>query len=209
MNEISALASLSTVQRLLADFEKVHWWKDQMSCLRALSELTELALEPDGAPAGYDVNHTALRLRDERKHGVSYVHGSAKVQNGVEIIGDVIIGPNCEIGPNCVIFGPTILSSGSYIGPGAEIRRTIAGPRLKMPHQSYLGHSVVGSDVTLSAGFITAVRNLKRDSVHLKVGGELVDTEQVHFGAIIANGFTCPVGFTSLPGRLLSSPVYR
>jgi UDP-N-acetylglucosamine diphosphorylase / glucose-1-phosphate thymidylyltransferase / UDP-N-acetylgalactosamine diphosphorylase / glucosamine-1-phosphate N-acetyltransferase / galactosamine-1-phosphate N-acetyltransferase len=118
------------------------------------------------------------------------------------LVGDVIVDANCELGPNAVVFGPSYIGPDSYLGPNAEIRRSLVHSGLVMSHTGYLGHSVVGSNANLAAGFITAVRNLKRETVHLKVDGTLIDTGLKHFGAIIPNEYESRVNTVLEPGRL-------
>ncbi|WP_169332275.1 LbetaH domain-containing protein [Henriciella marina] len=175
--------------------------------LKAFNELKTFRTESLSGRSAFNEIETATRLKEARTSGLSLVSKSAVIHRGVHLIGDVVILDECEIGPNSTIFGPTVIGPGSYVGPGAEIRTTIAVSRLKMAHASYLGHSLVGADVTLSAGFITAVRNLKREFVYLNVDGKLVCTGHKLFGAIIADGFNCRINYEAMPGRvLLPSP---
>ncbi|WHP67314.1 hypothetical protein [Phaeobacter inhibens] len=126
---------------------------------------------------------------------------SSKIHPGCQFIGNVIVGPRTEIGPNSVIFGPTIIGPDSYIGPFAEVRRSIIGQELMLSHASYLGHSIVGQNVNIGAYFVSAVRNMKRKTVSLKLDDTLVDTKEELFGVFIGSNTEFGVRVTTFPGR--------
>jgi bifunctional UDP-N-acetylglucosamine pyrophosphorylase/glucosamine-1-phosphate N-acetyltransferase len=55
-----------------------------------------------------------------------------------------------------------VIDSSVYIGSFAEINRTSIGSGSKVPHLSYLGDAVIGRNVNIGAGTITA----NYDGVH-------------------------------------------
>jgi bifunctional UDP-N-acetylglucosamine pyrophosphorylase/glucosamine-1-phosphate N-acetyltransferase len=87
-------------------------------------------------------------------------------------IGDCEIGDDCKIehswlrqvriedrvdcGPFVRIRPGTEIASDVHIGSFAEINRTAIGSGSKVPHLSYLGDAVIGRDVNIGAGTITA-----------------------------------------------------
>lgn len=200
------LARLPKLTRLIA---LEHWWGDTRAALDAFDELSQLSLNRSDAPSDWRVERTPCRPSTSRKHGISLIAPSSTVLPNVTLLGDVVIAEGCEIGPNCTIFGPSIIGPNSYVGPNAEIRRSLVLSDLTLSHYSYLGHSVVGRDVNLAAGFTVAVRNLKRGTVHVKIGEQLADTGHYHFGAIIADGFFCAINSCALPGRVLVQPSFN
>ena len=127
-----------------------HWWRDELLGLHVMNALNDLAL-PDGLP-GYHRVDTA-ESRQWRWTGHALVHESSIVHRGVNFFGPVLIGPDCEIGPNATVYGPTVVESGSYLGPGAEIRRCLLLAGAEVAHTSYVGHSVLGRQVRLGAFF--------------------------------------------------------
>ena len=66
---------------------------------------------------------------------------------------------------------------------------------------SYVGHSVLGRRVRLGAFFRSAVRNLRRGTVHMMRGGVLTDTGEVTIGCVIADETQTGVHATVMPGR--------
>ncbi len=183
------------------------WWAQPHLCLSAFRQLTQLKLDRSPPNPYWTCQPTLPRSKKEEPIGSALIHTSTTVHPGTHFVGDVLVCEGCEIGPNCSIFGPTIIGPKSYVGPGAEIRRSLIFSRLTLAHVSYLGHSVVGRRVNLGAGFITAVRNYKRGTVHLKSDGILFDTGFTMFGAIIADDFLCRINTSVMPGRLLNEPL--
>lgn len=183
------------------------WWEDIGVALDAFRELAVLNAHKVDTPEPWLTSNTVVRPGSPRQSGVFAVSPSTYIHSGVVVVGDVFICDDCEIGPNCTIFGPTIIGPGSYIGPGSEIRRSLVLGALTFSHFGYLGHSVVGRGVNLAAGFITAVRNLRKSHVYLKYENRIIDTGFDHFGAIIADDFYCRINTQVMPGRLLVEPI--
>ncbi|MGB2630007.1 MAG: NTP transferase domain-containing protein [Candidatus Omnitrophota bacterium] len=75
---------------------------------------------------------------------------------GTVIEADVKIAENCTIGPFARLRPGTRISSGAGIGNYAELCRTEIGEGTKVKHQCYLGDTVVGRNVNIGAGTITA-----------------------------------------------------
>jgi bifunctional UDP-N-acetylglucosamine pyrophosphorylase/glucosamine-1-phosphate N-acetyltransferase len=109
------------------------------------------------------------------------------VRNGSYIIGPVIIGENCTIGPNCVIRPSTIVGNGCKIGNAVEIKNSIIMDFSNVPHQNYVGDSIIGQRCNLGAG--TKVANLRLDEKNIDVAlrGKLVDTGLRKLGVIMGD----------------------
>ena len=69
---------------------------------------------------------------------------------------DVRIGDRCVIGPFARLRPGVRLGNGVEIGNFAEVSRTKIGNKTLMKHFSFLGDALVGSDVNIGAGTITA-----------------------------------------------------
>lgn len=210
MNELSAtiLALLySKLPHLKILISQDQWWHDTTLVMKVFEELTLLKLSDIESILGWQLLKTITRPANPRRYGSALVEETATILPGSIIVGDVVICNKCEIGPNCTIFGPSIIGPYSYIGPGAEIRSSLIISGLKLAHRSYLGHSIVGRDVNLGAGFTVAVRNYKRKTVHLRSKDQLIDTKRTMFGAIIADDFYCSINTNVMPGRILTAPI--
>lgn len=69
---------------------------------------------------------------------------------------DVRIGRGCEVGPFAQIRPGTVLEDGAEIGNFVEVKKSKVGARTKAKHLSYIGDAVLGRDVNIGAGTITA-----------------------------------------------------
>ncbi|MBT8044301.1 MAG: hypothetical protein KJO79_05060, partial [Verrucomicrobiae bacterium] len=120
---------------------------------------------------------------------------------GVFIEGNVIIGENCRIGPNAHIRGNTSIGDNCHIGNAVELKNTVVYPHTHIKHFSYIGDSIIGSHVHISAG--TIIANYRHDGTNHRslVKGRLVDTERIKFGAVIGDGVRTGVNTTVYPGR--------
>ena len=105
------------------------------------------------------------------------------VRSGSYIVGPVIIGQNCDIGPNCCIRASTSIGDNCHIGAAVEVKNSIIMKGTKIPHQNYVGDSVVGEECNLGAG--TKIANLKMDKENIVVAG--IDTKRRKLGAIIGD----------------------
>jgi bifunctional UDP-N-acetylglucosamine pyrophosphorylase/glucosamine-1-phosphate N-acetyltransferase len=84
-----------------------------------------------------------------------------RIRSGSYIEGPVIIGEGCDIGPNCFIRPVTAIEDGCHIGSAVEIKNSIIMKGTKVPHQNYVGDSIMGENCNLGAG--TKIANLRLD----------------------------------------------
>jgi bifunctional UDP-N-acetylglucosamine pyrophosphorylase/glucosamine-1-phosphate N-acetyltransferase len=181
------------------------WWRDELLGLHVMNALNELAL-PDRLDGYRRIDGAQSRQWPRRGHAL--VHETSIVHSGVSFFGPVLVGPGCELGPHATIYGPTVVESGSYLGPSAEIRRCLLLAGAEVSHMSYVGHSVLGRRVRLGAFFCSAVRNLRRGTVHMMRDGVLADTGEVTIGCVLADGTETGVHATIMPGRrIVQTPV--
>ncbi|MBI2147805.1 NTP transferase domain-containing protein [Candidatus Woesearchaeota archaeon] len=150
------------------------------------------------------------------------------IRAGSYIEGPVVIGEGCMIGPNCYLRPSSSIGNNCKIGHEVEIKNSIIGDGSAVPHLSYIGDSVIGNNVNVGAGSITAnVRHDKgliRSSVlssllpaekgEREMGeceiseremralkGELVNTGLAKLGVIIGDGAMLGIRTLIYPGR--------
>jgi NDP-sugar pyrophosphorylase family protein len=184
---------------------EMEWWKDEMRGLLTINALSSLAL-----PANLEEYRKITGPPSPRWdwQGHALVHRTSVIHSGVNFFGPVLVGPNCEVGPHATIFGPTIIESNTYLGPSVEVRRSMLLDGTEISHMSFVGHSVIGRNVCLGAFFCSAVRNLRRGTVHMMRDGALVDTGERRLGCVIADGTQTGVHATVMPGRrLVRTPI--
>ncbi|MFH1445585.1 MAG: bifunctional sugar-1-phosphate nucleotidylyltransferase/acetyltransferase, partial [Nanoarchaeota archaeon] len=123
------------------------------------------------------------------------------VKNGAYIEGPVVIGENCTIGPNCFIRGSTSIGNNCRVGNGVEIKNSIIMNKSYVNHLSYIGDSIIGNNVNIGAGNVTA--NLRHDNKTVKtpIGDDVVDSGRRKLGAVIGDGVHTGINTTIYPGR--------
>jgi bifunctional UDP-N-acetylglucosamine pyrophosphorylase/glucosamine-1-phosphate N-acetyltransferase len=111
------------------------------------------------------------------------------------IEGGVVIGKRCKIGPFTRIRPGSDISDEAEIGNFVEICRTKIGERTKVKHHSYLGDAVVGKDVNVGAGVITANydgvnknKTVIKDAAFIGVGVTLIAPVEIGKGAKVGAG---------------------
>jgi len=106
------------------------------------------------------------------------------VRSGSYVIGPAAIGENCDIGPNCFIRPYTSVGNGCHIGASVEVKNSIVMNNSKIPHQNYIGDSIIGEGCNLGAG--TKIANLRLDENEISVSGR--NTGRRKLGAILGDG---------------------
>ncbi|RLG71221.1 MAG: glucose-1-phosphate thymidylyltransferase [Candidatus Iainarchaeum archaeon] len=129
----------------------------------------------------------------------------AVIKSGTYIEGNAIIGKNSAIGPNALLRkrGGVSIGDNCKIGFSCEIINTIVMDNSKIPHLSYVGDSIIGSNCNFGAGSIVANLRHDRQNIKVEINGKLVDTGLRKFGAIVADN--CKLGIKTViyPGRVL------
>lgn len=136
------------------------------------------------------------------------------------IEGNVIVAEGCKIGPFARLRPGTKLAGKVEIGNFVEICRTEIGAGTKVKHHTYLGDAVVGSDVNIGAGTITANydgknknRTIIEDKAFIGVGVILIapvrigKLAKVGAGSVVTKNKDVPAGETvvGVPARLFGS----
>lgn len=119
--------------------------------------------------------------------GEVIVDAGAAVLDGAYVKGPAIIGGDSEIGPNCYIRPSTTIGRECKVGNGCEVKNSIIMDGTHVPHENYVGDSILGERCNLGAG--TKVANLRLDETTIKVPwrGELVDTGLRKLGVIMGD----------------------
>ncbi|HUD04912.1 MAG TPA: DapH/DapD/GlmU-related protein [Patescibacteria group bacterium] len=125
------------------------------------------------------------------------------IEKDAVIKGKAIIGKNCLIGNAVLMRDNCILGDNVQIGHGVELKNVIILNNSSIAHLNYVGDSIVGNNVNISAGAIVANLRLDRQEILVNIQGEKINTGLGKFGAIIGDG--CAVGVNSVlnPGTIL------
>ncbi len=123
-----------------------------------------------------------------------------KIGNNVKIdsfchIENCKIENKVNIGPYARIRPGTILKSNSKIGNFVEVKKSVVGRKSKVNHLSYIGDSLIGSNVNVGAGTITCnydgVKKSKtkiKDNVFVGSNSSLVAPVILYENSVIGAG---------------------
>jgi UDP-N-acetylglucosamine diphosphorylase/glucosamine-1-phosphate N-acetyltransferase len=116
--------------------------------------------------------------------GPVVVEEGARIRGGTYIEGPVVVKCGSDVGPNAYVRGATVLGEDSRVGNAVEVKNSVLFPGATVGHLSYVGDSVLGSDVNFGAG--TKVANLRHDdaNVRMHVKGTSVDTGRRKLGVV-------------------------
>ncbi len=119
--------------------------------------------------------------------GPVLVGDGAQVRAGSTVEGPTIIGPGAEIGPNCYIRPATTVGPNAKVGNACEVKNSILMAHAHVPHQNYVGDSILGERCNLGAG--TKVANLRLDEANVRVAwkGAELDTGLRKLGVIMGD----------------------
>src|SRR5437667_4192905 len=84
--------------------------------------------------------------------GEVLVAAAARARRGADIEGPTVIGPDSEIGPNCYIRPATTIGPKAKVGNACEVKNSILMAGVHVPHQNYVGHSILGERCNRGAG---------------------------------------------------------
>ena len=127
---------------------------------------------------------------------------NSKIDDGVtvlanSVIENAVIGKNSKVGPFARLRPEAQLSEETHIGNFVEVKKAQIGKGSKVNHLSYVGDSVVGSNVNIGAGTITcnydgANKHLTEigDNVFVGSDTQLVAPVKIGAGATIGAGST-------------------
>jgi bifunctional UDP-N-acetylglucosamine pyrophosphorylase / glucosamine-1-phosphate N-acetyltransferase len=114
---------------------------------------------------------------------------------GTVIESDVKVGKGCKIGPFARLRPGTRLYDNVEVGNFVEICRTEIGKNTRVKHHTYLGDAVLGKDVNVGAGTITANydgnkknRTLVGAGAFLGVGTVLIAPVKIGENAVVGAG---------------------
>lgn len=128
-----------------------------------------------------------------------WIHKSAKIGQGVEIIGPAIIMEGASLRHNAYIRGNVIVGPNSVVGNSCEIKNSILIAACEVPHFNYVGDSIIGTKAHLGAGVILS--NLRLDKKNIRINNE--DTNLRKIGAFIGDNAQIGCNSVLCPGTIV------
>jgi len=133
--------------------------------------------------------------------GPIYISHHVSIGPYAVIEGPAYVGPGCLVNPHAWLKGPNAI--GPVCKVGGELDGCVFHGYSNKQHSGFLGHAYVGSWVNIGAGATNS--DLKNTYSTVRVPGERgdVDTEQVLFGAIIADHVKIGINATIPAGAVI------
>jgi bifunctional UDP-N-acetylglucosamine pyrophosphorylase/glucosamine-1-phosphate N-acetyltransferase len=135
-------------------------------------------------------------------HPTAIIHPSAVIEGNV-VIGEgarvlhhaTVVGP-CVIGARTVVATNALVRQASVgedcvVGFASEVKSSVLGKHV-WTHSTYIGDSVIGSNVSFGAGSVTGNLRLDEREIQSRAGDDRIATGLNKFGTII--GDHCRIG---------------
>jgi len=176
-------------------------WKDVVYPWHMLDSNEEILKKTKNKIEGVIEKNTTIQ-------GKVIVGKNTNVMNGSYIEGPVVIGSNCKIGPNCYIRPYTSIGNNCHIGNACEIKNSIIMDNSNVPHQNYVGDSVIGYHCNLGAG--TKIANLRLDKKNIDVvlNGKKLETKRRKLGTILGDNVQTGINSMINVGSMIGNNVF-
>lgn len=129
----------------------------------------------------------------------------AKILSGSRIEGPVFVGRNSILGPNCYLRPYTSIGKNVRIGSSCEVKNSIIMDGTKIPHLSYIGDSIIGTECNLGAGTITGNVRMDNKTVKVRIKNNFIDSNLRKLGAIIGDNVKTSINVNFMPGVKVGS----
>ena len=123
------------------------------------------------------------------------------IKAGSYLEGDIVIGSGCIIGPSAYLRGPVVIGNNCKVKFTAEIKNSLLLDETQVPHSAYIGDSILGKQVNVGWGSVTANLRHDRKNIQTLIKEQLIDTGLSKFGAVIGDGVKLGVRTIIYPGR--------
>lgn len=176
-------------------------WKDVVYPWHLLDANEELLSKITGKIEGVVEKNTTVK-------GNVIVGKNSRILTGSYIEGPAIIGSNCKIGPNCYIRPHTSIGNNCHIGSACEVKNSIVMDNSNIPHQNYVGDSVIGKNCNLGAGTKIANLRLDKKNINVVLNGKKLDTMRKKLGVIMGDNVQTGINSMINIGSMVGNDVF-
>lgn len=145
--------------------------------------------------------HIADTAIIDETFGPVYLGENVSIGHAAKIVGPCYIGDNVLIGDFSFVRKSSI-EAFATVGANTEVVRSIILSQSTL-HFGYLADSIVGRDVKIGAGLITANKRLDRESVTVKVKDQSVSSGREGLGVIIGHQANLGIRVSTMPGTCI------
>src|SRR3990167_9625899 len=140
---------------------------------------------------------------ESKSSGKPLIGKGTVIKDNVIFEGPCIIGDNCVIGPNAYLRDGVIIGDNVIVGFSCEVKSAIILNNTFMKHLSYVGNSIIGSNVNLSTGVVCANFRFDGKNVDVRDGENKINTNLEKFGCVIGDGTKTGVNSILNPGTII------
>jgi len=165
-----------------------------------------------------DANKEMFKNIDFKKEGDvedgAVLKGDVKIGSGSRVLagsyieGPVIIGENSTIGPNCYIRPYTCIGNHCHVGNACEVKNSVIMHHSNVPHQNYVGDSIIGSYCNLGSGTKVANLRLDKHSIKVCINGKVIDTKRRKLGVIMGDNVQTGINSMINVGSVIGDNVF-
>ncbi|MBL7036497.1 NTP transferase domain-containing protein [Candidatus Microgenomates bacterium] len=134
--------------------------------------------------------------------GEVYIGKNTKVCDYALIEGPVYIGENVVVGSYSQVRGGSVLEEGSVLQRYVDVKNSIIGEQTSI-HSGFIGDSVVGKNVKIGAGFISANKRFDRRNISVEVKNKKVDSGINGLGVLVGDESNIGIRVSTMPGTLI------
>jgi bifunctional UDP-N-acetylglucosamine pyrophosphorylase/glucosamine-1-phosphate N-acetyltransferase len=176
-------------------------WRDVVYPWHLLDANEEILKKSDGKIDGFVGENVTLK-------GNVVVGKNSTILPGSYIEGPVVIGSNCKIGPNCYIRPYTSIGNDCHVGNACEVKNSIVMDNSNVPHQNYVGDSIIGCNCNLGAGTKIANLRLDKKNVYVVLNGKKLDTKRRKLGVVTGDNVQMGINSMANIGTIIGNDVF-
>jgi len=135
--------------------------------------------------------------------GTVYIEDDVVIKAGAVLEGPCSIGKGCYIGNNSLIRSYTALGDNCSVGYGVELKNCVVQQNTHIGRLSFIGDSVLGENVDISAGTMTVNRKLDWSTIKVMHQKKARDTGILKLGAFIGDDVAIGAGNSIEPGTII------
>jgi len=145
--------------------------------------------------------NSANHILKESENGETFVlHKKAIVERNSMIYGPVAVEAHARLKPYAFIRDFTLLYRYAVAGAHTEIKNSMLLENARVPHQSYIGDSIIGEHSNLGASTQTANLRFDDKPVKMTIKDKRISTGRRKMGAIIGAHVKTGIGVLIYPG---------
>jgi bifunctional UDP-N-acetylglucosamine pyrophosphorylase/glucosamine-1-phosphate N-acetyltransferase len=142
------------------------------------------------------------------------INGPVQIEDDVVVSGNTILNGPCYIGKgtyighNVLVRSNTSIGANCVIGYGVELRNCVLFDHVKVGRLSFVGDSVIGSNVEVGSGIMTVNNSMTGKSVTVSINSEDVDSGLEKLGAFVGDNAKIGASNTLAPGTIIPAGTF-